>query len=59
MERDLDSPHQVLRLTQDLQDLAMSGNGVPLLIGTNQEGRLVQRANYYAGFTAAGAEHSL
>jgi beta-N-acetylhexosaminidase len=51
MGRNFDSPQQVLRLTQDLQDLAMSANGVPLLIGTDQEGGLVQRANYYAGFT--------
>jgi beta-N-acetylhexosaminidase len=51
MGRNFDSPKQVLRLTQDLQDLAMRANGVPLLIGTDQEGGLVQRANYYAGFT--------
>ncbi len=51
MGRNFDSPEQVLRLTQDLQDLAMCANGVPLLIGTDQEGGLVQRANYYAGFT--------
>ena len=51
MGRNFDSPEQVLRLTQDLQDLAMGANGVPLLIGTDQEGGLVQRANYYAGFT--------
>jgi beta-N-acetylhexosaminidase len=51
MGRNFDSPEQVLRLTQDLQDLAMGANGIPLLIGTDQEGGLVQRANYYAGFT--------
>jgi beta-N-acetylhexosaminidase len=51
MGRNFDSPEQVLRLAQDLQDLAMGANGVPLLIGTDQEGGLVQRANYYAGFT--------
>jgi beta-N-acetylhexosaminidase len=51
MGRNFDSPEQVLRLTQDLQNLAMSANGIPLLIGTDQEGGLVQRANYYAGFT--------
>lgn len=51
MGRNFDSPEQVLQLTQDLQALAMSANGVPLLIGTDQEGGLVQRANYYAGFT--------
>jgi beta-N-acetylhexosaminidase len=51
MGRNFDSPQQVLQLTQDLQHLAMSANGVPLLIGTDQEGGLVQRANYYAGFT--------
>jgi beta-N-acetylhexosaminidase len=51
MGRNFDSPQQVLQLTRDLQDLAMRANGVPLLIGTDQEGGLVQRANYYAGFT--------
>jgi beta-N-acetylhexosaminidase len=51
MGRNFDSPQQVLQLTQDLQQLAMSANGVPLLIGSDQEGGLVQRANYYAGFT--------
>ena len=35
MGRNFDSPEQVLRLTQDLQQLAMSANGVPLLIGTD------------------------
>ncbi len=35
MGRNFDSPEQVLRLTQDLQDLAMRANGVPLLIGTD------------------------
>ena len=50
MGRNFDSPEQVLQLTRGLQDLAMSANGVPLLIGTDQEGGLVQRANYYAGF---------
>ena len=51
MGRNFDSPEQVVQLTRGLQDLAMSANGVPLLIGTDQEGGLVQRANYYAGFT--------
>jgi beta-N-acetylhexosaminidase len=51
MGRNFDAPEQVLRLTQDLQALAIEANGVPLLIGTDQEGGLVQRANYYAGFT--------
>src|SRR5688572_29952863 len=32
MGRNFDSPQQVLRLTRDLQELAMSANGVPLLI---------------------------
>jgi beta-N-acetylhexosaminidase len=63
MGRNFDSPEQVLKLTQDLQALSMEANGLPLLIGTDQEGGLVQRANYYAGFTpmppaqlAGGAE---
>lgn len=51
MGRNVESPEQVLRLTRDLQALALRANGVPLLIGTDQEGGLVQRANYYAGFT--------
>jgi beta-N-acetylhexosaminidase len=51
MGRNFDSPRQVLQLTQDLQQLAIGANGVPLLIATDQEGGLVQRANYYAGFT--------
>lgn len=51
MGRNVDSPDQVLALTQDLQRLAATSNGVPLLIGTDQEGGLVQRANSYAGFT--------
>ena len=51
MGRNFDSPEQLLRLTQDMQALAMNAYGVPLLIGTDQEGGLVQRANYYAGFT--------
>jgi beta-N-acetylhexosaminidase len=51
MGRNFDSPQQVLQLTQDLQELAIGANGGPLLIGTDREGGLVQRANYYAGFT--------
>jgi beta-N-acetylhexosaminidase len=51
MGRNFDNPEQVLALTQGLQDLAMEVNGIPLIIGTDQEGGLVQRANYYAGFT--------
>ena len=51
MGRNFDSPEQVLALTQGLQDLAQTSNGVGLLIATDQEGGLVQRANSYAGFT--------
>ncbi|MDP9364368.1 MAG: beta-N-acetylhexosaminidase [Chloroflexota bacterium] len=51
MGRNFDSPQQVLGLTQDLQRLALESNGVGLLIATDQEGGLVQRANSYAGFT--------
>ena len=51
MGRNFDSPQQVLALTQDLQRLAQTSNGVGLLIATDQEGGLVQRANSYAGFT--------
>lgn len=51
MGRTFDSPDQVLKLTQDLQTMALDANGIPLIIGTDDEGGLVQRANYYAGFT--------
>ncbi len=51
MGRNFDSPEQVLALTQGLQELARTSNGVGLLIATDQEGGLVQRANSYAGFT--------
>ncbi len=51
MGRNFDSPEQVLALTQGLQQLARTSNGVGLLIATDQEGGLVQRANSYAGFT--------
>ncbi len=51
MGRNFDSPEQVLALTRGLQDLALDANGIPLIIGTDQEGGLVQRASYYAGFT--------
>ncbi len=51
MGRNFDSPEQVLKLTQDLQAMALDANGIPLIIGTDDEGGLVQRANYYAGFT--------
>jgi beta-N-acetylhexosaminidase len=37
------TPEQVLALTQGLQALAQDAHGVPLLIGTDQEGGLVQR----------------
>jgi beta-N-acetylhexosaminidase len=63
MGRNVDSPKQVLALTQGLQALAVPANGVPLLIATDQEGGLVQRLNYYSGFTPmppaalAGAAH--
>lgn len=51
MGRNVDSPEQVLALTRGLQSLAQTSNGLPLLIATDQEGGLVQRANSYAGFT--------
>ena len=43
------SPAQVLALTQGLQQLASEANGVPLLIGTDQEGGSVQRLS--SGYT--------
>lgn len=51
MGRNVDAPDQVRRLTRDLQRLAVERNGVGLLIATDQEGGLVQRANSAAGFT--------
>ena len=51
MGRNFESPDQVLKLTQGLQTMALDANGIPLIIGTDDEGGLVQRANYYAGFT--------
>ncbi len=51
MGRNVDSPDQVLALTQGLQGLARSSNGVGLLIATDQEGGLVQRLNSVSGFT--------
>src|SRR3954462_9643795 len=50
MGRNVESPHQVLALTQDLQSLAYSATGIPLLIATDQEGGRVQRLNASAGF---------
>jgi beta-N-acetylhexosaminidase len=51
MGRNVDSPAQVLALTRDLQGLAVAENGIPALIGTDQEGGLVQRLNSASGFT--------
>lgn len=51
MGRNVDSPAQVLALTQELQALAQSSNGVGLLVATDQEGGLVQRLNSVSGFT--------
>ena len=45
------SPEQVLRLTRDLQALALQANGVGLLVATDQEGGLVQRLRGIDGFT--------
>ena len=51
MRRNVDSPDQVLALTQGLQGLGQASNGVGLLIATDQEGGLVQRLNSVSGFT--------
>lgn len=51
MGPNIDSPPQVLKLTQDLQALAQRANGIGLLIGTDQEGGLVQRLRGIDGFT--------
>ena len=51
MGPNVDSPAQVLRLTRELQALAMQANGVGLLIATDQEGGLVQRLRGIDGFT--------
>jgi beta-N-acetylhexosaminidase len=49
LDRNAVSPTQVRRLTQDLQALARTANGVGLLIAVDQEGGAVQRLR--AGFT--------
>jgi beta-N-acetylhexosaminidase len=51
MGPNVDTPEQVLALTRDLQRLAIEANGVGLLIGTDQEGGLVQRLRGIDGFT--------
>ncbi|MGD9895283.1 MAG: beta-N-acetylhexosaminidase [Dehalococcoidia bacterium] len=51
MGPNIDSPAQVLALTRDLQRLALESNGAGLLIGTDQEGGLVQRLRGIDGFT--------
>lgn len=50
MGRNVESPQQVLALTQGLQSLASIAIGIPLLIATDQEGGRVQRLNESAGF---------
>jgi beta-N-acetylhexosaminidase len=50
MGRNVESPQQVLALTQGLQSLAATALGIPLLIATDQEGGRVQRLNQSAGF---------
>ncbi|ONI45175.1 hypothetical protein AN641_04525 [Candidatus Epulonipiscioides gigas] len=42
-ERNCKNPAQILKLTQDLQKLAMKYNGVPLFIGIDQENGMVIR----------------
>ncbi|GIO28894.1 MULTISPECIES: glycoside hydrolase family 3 protein [Paenibacillus] len=41
--RNLDNPRQAFALTQELQRLAMAATGIPLWIGTDQEGGMVVR----------------
>ena len=50
MGHNVGTPAQVLRLTRDLQSLALEANGAGLLVATDQEGGTVQRLR--AGFTA-------
>ncbi len=50
MGRNVDSPEQILSLTQDVQQLSLASNGYAALIGTDQEGGLVQRLNSASGF---------
>jgi beta-N-acetylhexosaminidase len=52
MGRNIDDPAQVQALTNGLQELAVKSNGVGAIIATDQEGGLVQRLHYVAGFTA-------
>ncbi|AJS58670.1 glycoside hydrolase family 3 protein [Paenibacillus sp. IHBB 10380] len=41
--RNLDNPGQAFALTQELQRMAMAATGIPLWIGTDQEGGMVVR----------------
>lgn len=41
--RNLDNPEQAFALTQELQRMAMAATGIPLWIGTDQEGGMVVR----------------
>ena len=50
MGHNVGTPVEVLRLTRDLQSLAVEANGAGLLVATDQEGGTVQRLR--AGFTA-------
>jgi beta-N-acetylhexosaminidase len=52
MGRNVENPEQVRALTGGLQELAMASNGIGAIIATDQEGGLVQRLHYVAGFTA-------
>ncbi len=51
MGRNVDSPEQVLALTQQVQEAALAANGIGAIIATDQEGGLVQRLNSVSGFT--------
>src|SRR5262245_26207928 len=50
MGRNVESPQQVLALTTDLQRCALDAVGLPLMIGTDQEGGLVRRLTERTGF---------
>jgi len=50
MGRNIANPAQVLALTRELQELAIGELGIPALIGTDQEGGIVQRLDSAGGF---------
>lgn len=61
--RNVDNPEQALYLTQELHKMAMDATGIPLWIGTDQEGGMVVRLRQgiaqLPAAMALGAAHDL